>query len=332
MSVELQNFIQSLPKTELHVHLEGTLEPEMIFRLAKRNQLALQWESPEELRNAYHFNDLSGFLEVYFKGCEVMKTAEDFYEVTRAYLQWARADGIVHAEVFLGPQPFLDRGVPLEAIMEGIFGAIDEMQEQISCYYLASVIRTRQEREALRLLERLSPWYEHITGFGMGGSEKGYPPSRFAEYFRECRRLGFKTMVHAGEEGPPDYIWEALKILQPDRIDHGRTAEDDPKLMELLAKRQIPLTMCPVSNLKLNGVKTLMDHPLKKMLDAGLCVTINSDDPAYFLAYVNDNYLSCAKALNLTRSDLCKLARNSILASFLPTEEKQKWLKKVPPT
>lgn len=326
---QYETFIRKLPKTELHVHLEGTLEPEMLFRLANRNRIALKWKSPEELRNAYCFQDLPGFLEVYFKGCEVMKTAQDFHDVTRAYLERAEEDGVVHAEVFLGPQTFLAQGVPLEAIMDGMFGAIDEMRDRISCFYLGSVIRTRPESEALELLELLAPWHDRIAGFGMGGAERGNPPSRFAGYYRECRRLGFKTTVHAGEEGPAEYVREAVEVLRPDRIDHGKTAESDPELMKLLAEREIPLTLCPVSNLKLNVIRDMAEHPLKKLLDAGIRVTVNSDDPAYFQAYVNENWLACAEALRLSRADLRELARNSFLASFLPESEKRSWLAQI---
>lgn len=310
------------PKTDLHVHLEGTLEPEMFFRFAARNQVALPWNSPEELRKACRFRDLAGFLAIYFKACEVLRTEADFYELTRAYLERAAADGVVHTEVFLGPQTFLDAGVPLEAIMRGIFAAIDDMRSQISCLYLGSVIRTRPEAEALELLERLTPWYDRIAGFGMGGAEKGNPPARFARYFSAVRERGFRTTIHAGEEGPAEYVREAVELLQIDRIDHGNSAIGSLGLLKLLAERRIPLTMCPVSNLRLNVIRALCEHPLRYMLRAGLCVTVNSDDPAYFLAYASDNWKLIGEALQLTPEELVKLAANGIRASFLPEERK----------
>ncbi len=318
-----------LPLTDLHVHLEGTLEPEMFFRLAKRNQVALPWNSPEALRRACSFRDLSGFLAIYFKTCEVLRTETDFYDLTHAYLERAAEGGVVHTEVFLGPQTFLAQGVPFKAIMDGIFRAVDEMRNRISCLYLGSVIRTRPESEALALLRNLEPWYDRIAGFGMGGAERGNPPSRFAAYFRECRKLGFKTTVHAGEEGPAEYVREALELLHVDRIDHGNAAVNDPALMRDLAECGVPLTMCPVSNLRLNVIRDIREHPLKLFLDAGIMATVNSDDPAYFRAYASDNRRICAESLELTDVDLAKLAENGIRASFLPENRKQNLLKEL---
>ena len=311
-----------LPKTDLHVHLEGTMEPEMFFRFAARNRLDLPWKSPEELRAACHFRDLGGFLKIYFKACEVLRTGRDFYELTRAYLERAAEDGVVHTEMFLGPQTFLDAGVPLEAMMEGVFSAMEEMKERISSLFLGSVIRSRPEEEALALLDRLTPWYDRITGFGMGGAERGNPPGRFARYFSAVRERGFRTTVHAGEEGPPEYVREAVELLHVDRIDHGNAAAEDPELLRLLADRKIPLTLCPVSNLRLHVVPSLQDHPLKRMLRAGVRVTINSDDPAYFLAGASGNWRAVAEALHLSPEEGWLLAENGIAASFLPEERK----------
>ena len=325
----LQEIIRKLPKAELHVHLEGTIEPEMLFRLAKRNRIAVPWDSPESLRNAYRFQNLSGFLDIYFKGCEVMRTAADFHDVTKAYLERAVADNVRHAEVFLGPQSFLAKGIPLNDILSGIFAAIEEMKDRISCYYLPSVLRTRTEREALNLLDRLAPWHDRIAGFGMGGAERDNPPSGFSAYFSACKKAGFKTTVHAGEEGPASYVREALDILHVDRIDHGNSAQTEPDLIDRLARSQTPLTMCPVSNLKLNVISDPAEHPLKRMLDAGVCVTVNSDDPGYFQAYVAENWRVCAGALHLSVGDIRKLAENSFQASFLPQAEKRKMMAEV---
>ncbi len=321
--------IRHLPKAELHVHLEGTLEPEMIFLLAGRNRIPLKWKTPDELRNACRFRDLSGFLEIYFKGCEVMTTEEDFHDVTKAYLERAAVENVRHAEVFLGPQSFLARGVRLQEILEGILSAVDEMKDRISCYYLPSVLRTGTEAEAVELVKRLAPWYDRIAGFGMGGAEKGNPPSRFAGYYSACRERGFHTTVHAGEEGPASYVKEALEILHTDRIDHGNAADGDACLLKKLAETQVPLTLCPVSNLRLNVVKEMKRHPLKKFLDAGLCVTVNSDDPAYFQAYLNENWRICADTFHLNRGELLQLAKNSFKASFLPETEKRRRIAEV---
>lgn len=314
----------TLPKTDLHVHLEGTLEPEMLFRLAGRNHISLPWKNPEMLREACKFRDLSGFLAIYYKGCEVLVTEQDFYDLTHAYLKRAASDGVIHTEFFFNPQVFLGKTISLAGIMRAVFSAIDDMQDQISCLYMATVMRTRPEAEALQALDELAPWYDRIAAFGMGGAENGNPPSRFKRYFDACRERGFPISVHAGEEGPADYVREAVE-LGVDRIDHGNAAFRDPLLMRILAEKQIPLTMCPISNLRLHVVGNLAEHPLKEMLSRGVCVTINSDDPAYFLGYASDNWSAVYQALNLTPADLFQLAMNGINASFLPESRKLKW-------
>lgn len=311
----------ALPKTDLHVHLEGTLEPEMLFRLAERNHIPLPWKSLDELRRACAFRDLAGFLAVYYKGCEVLMTGEDFYDLTRAYLERAADDGVVPTEIFFNPQIFSGKGTPLEAIMDGVLSAIRDMRERISCLYLGTVMRTRPVEEALRNLEELEPWYEHIAAFGMGGAEKGNPPSRFRRYFEACRERGFRVCVHAGEEGPAGYVREAVD-LQMDRIDHGNAAIDDPVLLRVLAERKIPLTMCPISNLRLKVVNDLKQHPLRRMLLQGVRVTVNSDDPAYFGGYAGDNWKAVHRALGLTRAEMAQLAVNGVDASFLPDDRK----------
>ncbi|WP_294502906.1 adenosine deaminase [uncultured Victivallis sp.] len=310
-----------LPKTDLHVHLEGTLEPEMLFRLAGRNHIPLPWKSPAMLREACRFRDLAGFLAIYYKGCEVLVTEQDFYDLARAYLERAAADGVVHTEFYFNPQLFCRESTPLAAIMRAIFCAMDEMRDRISSFYMGTVMRTRPVEEALRALDELAPWYDRIVAFGMGGAENGNPPSRFQRYFDACRERGFRTCVHAGEEGPAAYVREAV-ALGIDRIDHGNAAIQDPELVRLLAERRIPLTMCPISNLRLNVVNELSGHPLKRMLSRGVCVTVNSDDPAYFLGYASDNWAAVHRALDLSGAELRQLALNGVEASFLPEARK----------
>lgn len=318
----------ALPKTDLHVHLEGTIEPEMLFRLAERNHISLPWKTPEQLAEAFCFRDLAGFLAVYYKGCEVLVTGEDFYDLTCAYLKRAAADGVVHTEIFFNPQLFCGRGTPLAEIMDGVFRAIRDMRRRISCLFMGTVMRTRPVEEALRALDELVPWYEHIAAFGMGGAEKGNPPSRFRRYFDACRERGSPVCVHAGEEGPAQYVREAV-ALGVNRIDHGNAAVTDPALTRLLAEQRIPLTMCPISNLRLHVIRDLSEHPLKRMLAEGLCVTINSDDPAYFRGYAGDNWTAVHRALQLTDSEMQQLALNGIDASFLPEARKCEWRDKI---
>ena len=321
--VELDQFIRTLPKAELHMHLEGSLEPEMLFSLAERNKMPLRWPSIEALRAAYEFANLEDFLTLYFEGCRVLATERDFYDVTAAYLAKANQQGVLRAEIFLGPQSFTERGTPLEAIMGGIFGAIDDARSAtgISAAYIVSVHRHRPVEDALQVLDDIGPWAGQIGGIGMGGPEVGYPPGRFRPFYLKAKALGYKTTVHAGEEGPPAYIRETLDMLPVDRIDHGVTAHTDEELMERLAEIQMPLTVCPLSNLRLKGVPSLEVHPLKKMLDRGLRVSVHSDDPPYFGGYVNENLLACAKAMHLSPEDLAALARNSFLGSFAPMNE-----------
>ena len=313
-----------LPKTDLHVHLEGTLEPEMLFRLADRNHISLPWKNPEMLREACRFRDLSAFLAIYYKGCEVLVTEQDFYDLARAYLERAAADGVFHTEFFFNPQVFCGKTISLSGILRAVFSAMDDMRDRISCLYLGTVMRTRPVEDALRTLDELAPWYDRIAAFGMGGAELGNPPLRIKRYFDACRERGFRTCVHAGEEGPAEYVREALE-LRVDRIDHGNAAVHDPDLMRILAEKRIPLTMCPISNLRLNVVRDLAEHPLKRMLEHGLCVTINSDDPAYFLGYAGDNWSAVSRALGLTRSEILQLALNGVEASFLPEAQKRMW-------
>jgi adenine deaminase len=326
MKMDVEQFIQTLPKAELHVHLEGSLEPGMLFSLAERNGIALRWPSVEALRAAYEFINLEDFLALYFEGCRVMVTEQDFYDVTAAYLKKASEQGVRRAEVFLGPQSFTERGVPLDVIMQGVLGAIEDARANsgISAGYIVSVHRHRPVEDALKVLDDIAPWAGQIAGAGMGGPEVGHPPGRFRSYYLKAKALGYRTTVHAGEEGPPEYIREALDTLPVERIDHGVTAHRDEELMDRLAAIQIPLTVCPLSNLRLKGFPSLEVHPLKKMLDRGLRVSVHSDDPPYFGGYVNENLIECWKALNLSVEDIAALARNSFLGSFAAPDEIRK--------
>ncbi len=316
---DLATFIRGLPKTDLHMHIEGSIEPEMMFALAERNGIALNWNSPEALRSAYEFSDLKSFLDLYFEGCRVLVTERDFYDVTMAYLRRAVRDGVVRAELFLGPQSFTDRGVPIASILEGIFGAISDARRDvgISSGLMVSAHRHRSEAEAIELLDQVMPWAEQILAIGMGGAEVGNPPSKFVGFFRECRNRGFRTTIHAGEEGPASYVREALDLLQVDRIDHGNACLSDASLTREIADRRIALTVCPLSNLRLKLVPQLESHPLPSMLDANLLVTINSDDPPYFGGYVSENLIACHNALGLDREAIVGLVRNGFEAAFI---------------
>ena len=321
--MELASFIRGLPKAELHMHLEGSIEAELLLELAGRNGLRPRWETPQALRSAYAFSNLQSFLDLYYEGCRVLVQERDFYDMTRAYLHRAHDDTVIRAEVFLGPQSFIEQGVPLAAVMDGTLAAMRdaERDDGISTGLLVSAQRHRSEAEALALLDSVMPWADRIAGFGLGGAERGNPPARFANYFRACRERGFRITVHAGEEGPASYVREAVEVLDTDRIDHGNSAMDDPALVRVLAERGTPLTVCPLSNVRLKGVPSLEAHPLPAMLAAGLNVTLNSDDPAYFGGYVNDNFIQCAQILGLSADDVVMLARNSLLAAFAPPDE-----------
>jgi adenosine deaminase len=318
-------FIAGLPKAELHMHIEGSIEPPLFIELARRNGVAIPWKTEGELRDAYSFRDLQAFLDLYYDGCRVLVHAQDFFDVTREYLARAHADKVLHAELFLGPQGHTSRGIALATVLEGVLGAIEAAQKEdgITAGLLLVAQRHRSEEEALQLLEDAMPWADRILGFGLGGAEVGHPPAKFTEFFRRCRDRGFHVVAHAGEEGPAAYVREAVEVLKVERVDHGNASLDDPSLLQLLAERQIPLTVCPLSNLKLNVVPSIEAHPLKKLMDAGLRITVNSDDPSYFGGYVNDNYVACQAALGLSRADLVGLARNSVLASFMPADRQQ---------
>ena len=308
-----------LPKAELHLHIEGTLEPELAFRLAERHGVTLPWPSVEALRTAYDFSDLQSFLDLYYAGANVLRTEADFYDLTRAYLEHAHADNLCHVEIFFDPQTHTERGVAFEDVLGGIRRALLEAERKwgISFRVIMSFLRHLSEADALATLDEARPYLHRIDGIGLDSSEMGHPPSKFARVFAECRELGLPVVAHAGEEGPPEYIEEALDLLRVKRIDHGVRALESEALMDRLAAEQIPLTVCPLSNVKLKVYDELSTHGLRKMLAHGIKVTINSDDPAYFGGYVNDNFIACVEALGLTEEEVIKLARNSIEASWL---------------
>ena len=325
-------FARALPKAELHMHLEGALEPELLFALARRNDVALRWSSVDELRSAYEFRNLQQFLDLYYEGCRVLLHEQDFYDLTRAYLSRAHADGVKRAEISMGPQSFPDPDFSVADYFRGALAAMDdaEAEDGISAAVIVTVQRQRSEREAFEQLDAVLPWADRIAGFGLAGAEIGNPPSKFAGYFAELHRQGFRTCAHAGEEGPADYVRAAVELLGVDRIDHGNRALDDPSLVGDLAAARIPLTVCPLSNVRLKVVTELAKHPLPAMLAAGLNVSVNSDDPAYFGGYIGDNYAACANDLAMTPGDLVALAANSIRSSFLPENEKGSLLDSLP--
>ncbi|MFO7897350.1 MAG: adenosine deaminase [Candidatus Cloacimonadales bacterium] len=326
----MKDFIEKLPKAELHLHIEGTFEPELMFEIAARNNIKLPYKSIEELKQAYDFNNLQEFLDLYYEACNVLLHEQDFYDLTYAYLQKAHQNNIVHAEIMFDPQTHTERGVDFATVITGIHKALEAGLQDfgISSKLILSILRHLDEKAALEILEIARPYHDWIDAIGLDSSELGNPPSKFQNFFRQAKAAGFFVTVHAGEEGPSDYIWEALNLLQVDRIDHGNRSLDDEKLVQKLSEEQIALTVCPLSNLKLKVVKDLRQHPLKQMLEKGLFVNINSDDPAYFGGYLNENFIQIQKSLDLNRSILEKLAKNSIEASMLSTEEKKQLLAK----
>jgi adenosine deaminase len=324
----LPQLLRGMPKAELHIHIEGSLEPELIFALARRNGVSLPYADEAALRAAYAFTDLQSFLDLYYAGASVLLHEQDFYDMAWAYFEKAAADHVVRAELFFDPQTHTARGVPMKAVIEGLSRACRDAQSQlnISAALILCFLRHLSEAEALATLEEAMPWRDHFIGVGLDSSEVGHPPEKFAQVFARARELGLHAVAHAGEEGPPAYIWSALDVLKVQRIDHGVQAIHDAALMKRLADTHMPLTVCPLSNLKLCVFKALADHNLGQMLDAGLCVTINSDDPAYFGGYLNDNYLQTFAALHLNAQHAYQLAANSIGASFAPASDKQRWM------
>jgi adenine deaminase len=315
-------FIAGLPKAELHLHIEGSLEPEMMFALAQRNGVELAFDSIEAIRAAYEFSNLQDFLDIYYQGMAVLLTEQDFFDLTAAYLNRAAADAVRHVEIFFDPQGHTARGVPLANVVGGIARALAEAEKGgITSRLIMCFLRHLSEADAQATLDEALPYLSLIQGVGLDSSEVGHPPDKFARVFARARDLGLKIVAHAGEEGPPDYVWQALDVLKVDRIDHGNRALEDAGLVQRIVSDGLTLTVCPLSNLKLCVVDDLAQHPLRRMLLAGLKATVNSDDPAYFGGYVNANFIAVAAALNLGRDELITLARNSFTGSFLPAAE-----------
>lgn len=317
--------IDALPKAELHLHIEGSLEPEMLFALAERNGVQIPFASVEEVRQAYEFSNLQDFLDIYYQGMSVLLVEQDFFDLTMAYLERANADNVRHVEIFFDPQGHTERGVEFGTAIGGILHALEEGQAKFGISYklIMCFLRHLDEDAAFATLEEAEPWLDRIEGVGLDSSENGHPPAKFARVFAKARSLGLKLVAHAGEEGPPDYVWEALDILEIDRIDHGNRALEDKALVERIVADGQTLTVCPLSNLKLCVIHTIADSPVKRMLDLGIKATVNSDDPAYFGGYVNANLKAVADALPLSHDEIVRLAENSFSGSFLPLSEQQ---------
>jgi adenosine deaminase len=327
----LPALLQAMPKAELHMHIEGSLEPELIFALAQRNGVALSYPSVEALRQAYAFTDLQSFLDIYYAGASVLLNEADFHDMAWAYFLRAKADNVVHAELFFDPQTHTERGVAFETVIRGLTSACERAKAElgISSALIMCFLRHLSEEDAFKTLEQALPYRDLFIGVGLDSSERGHPPEKFARVFAKCRELGLRLVAHAGEEGPPEYIINALDVLKVERIDHGVRCVDDPALVQRLAQQGTPLTVCPLSNIKLCVFKTMADHNLRTLLDAGLKVTINSDDPAYFGGYVNQNYLETFAALPLDASHAYTLARNSLEASFVDEARQAAWVRQL---
>lgn len=328
----MDDFIAALPKAELHLHIEGTLEPELAFQLADKNQVSLPFASVDEMRAAYDFQDLQSFLDLYYASISVVCTEEDFHDLTLAYLKKAASQNVRHTEIFFDPQSHTARDIPMETVLNGITSALKQGEKElgISSRLILCFLRHLSAESAWETLQQALPFREQFIGVGLDSSELGHPPSKFVKVFEEARRNGLHIVCHAGEEGPPEYITEALDLLHAERIDHGVRCMEDPALVERLAAEQIPLTVCPLSNVRLCVYPDMSQHPLKRMLEAGLRVTVNSDDPPYFGGYVNENFTAVQQALDLSRGELIQLARNSFTSAFLSDAEQQKLLAELP--
>jgi adenosine deaminase len=320
--------VVKLPKAELHLHIEGTFEPELIFTIAARNGVRLNYSNVEALREAYNFTNLQSFLNVYYHGMEALRKEQDYYDLTTAYLRRAQAQGVRHAEIFFDPQAHTKRGVAFAVVVEGITGALADGQRNlgITSHLIMCFLRDMPAESAMATLESALPYKDRIIGVGLDSAERGNPPSKFQAVFDRARASGFLTVAHAGEEAGPDYVWEALDLLKVSRVDHGVRSLEDSKLVAHLSQQRTPLTVCPLSNVRLHVVPTLAAHPLKRMMDAGLMCTCNSDDPAYFGGYVGDNFVQTAAALSLSDAELIALARNSFEASFIDATLRQRYL------
>ena len=317
------DFIRGLPKAELHLHIEGSLEPEQMFEFARRNRIDLPFKTVEAVRAAYAFSNLQDFLDIYYQGAGVLQTEEDFRDLAMAYFRRAAADGTVHAEIFFDPQTHTDRGIPFAVAADGLLAGMAQAERElgVTSKLILSYLRHLSEEDAFKTLREAEPYLDRMVGVGLDSSELGHPPSKFAKVFKASRERGLKLSAHAGEEGPPEYVWEALDGLAVDRIDHGNRSLEDPVLVKRLVAEGMTLTVCPLSNLKLCVVDDLKNHPLKRMLDLGLKATINSVDPAYFGGYIGENWTATTEALGLSRDELATLARNSFTGSFLAPDE-----------
>ena len=326
--MNLTGLIARIPKAELHLHIEGTLEPEMMMQLARRNGIELAYASVDDIRRAYDFSDLQSFLDIYYAGAEVLITEQDFYDLTWAYLERVARDNVRHVEIFFDPQTHTDRGIRFSTVVDGICGALQDGETRLGISYrlIMCFLRHLSVEAAMQTLQDSLTYKDRIHAVGLDSSELGHPPSKFVQVFDRARSEGYLTVAHAGEEGPPDYIWQALDSLKVERIDHGVRCLEDPALVQRLVDKQTPLTVCPLSNVKLRVFDTLGDHNLKRLLDAGICVTVNSDDPAYFGGYVGENFLAVQEALDLNADDIRSLAKNAFAASFLSDHDKRRYI------
>lgn len=319
--------IQALPKAELHVHIEGTFEPELMFAIAQRNNIAIPYKNVEEVKQAYNFHNLQSFLDIYYAGANVLIHEQDFYDLAWAYFEKCAEDRVVHTEMFFDPQTHTDRGIAFATVINGLKRACDDAKNQlgISSHLIMCFLRHLSEEAAFKTLEQALPYKDDIIAVGLDSSELGHPPSKFERVFAKAREAGFLVVAHAGEEGPAEYVWEALDLLKVNRIDHGVRSEEDETLMQRLIQEKMPLTVCPLSNLKLCVVNNMQQHNIRRLLQQGVHVTVNSDDPSYFGGYMNDNFIAIAEALDLTDAELKQLAINSFEASFISDAEKAKW-------
>jgi len=328
---EIIELIKKIPKAELHLHIEGSLEPDLMFKLAKRNNIKIPYKSVDEVKTAYNFYDLQSFLDIYYQGAKVLIKEQDFFDLTWSYMLKCKENNVVHTEIFFDPQTHTNRRIEFDLVINGIYAALIKAEKELglSSKIIMCFLRHLDEESAFKTLDQALVHKDKIIGVGLDSSEKEHPPSKFKRVFKKAIEKNFLTVAHAGEEGPPEYIWEALDILKVKRIDHGIQCLRDDKLVQKLRNEQIPLTICPLSNIKLRVFEKLKDHNLKKLLDKGLMVMINSDDPAYFGGYLNANLIECQKALNLSKADVKKLATNSFKSSFLKEDEKKKWIDQI---
>ncbi|TQR64185.1 adenosine deaminase [Acinetobacter sp. RF14B] len=323
--------IRALPKAELHVHIEGTFEPELMFAIAQRNKVAIPYQSVEEVKQAYNFHNLQTFLDIYYAGANVLIDEQDFYDLAWAYFEKCAEDHVVHSEIFFDPQTHTDRGIAFATVINGLQKACEDAKTKlgITSHLIMCFLRHLSEEAAFETLEQALAYKDQIIAVGLDSSEVGHPPAKFERVFAKAREAGFLVVAHAGEEGPAEYVWEALDLLKVNRIDHGVRSEEDPELMQRLIAEKMPLTVCPLSNLKLCVVENMQQHNIRRLLQQGVHVTVNSDDPSYFGGYMNDNFIAITEALDLSQEELKQLAINSFEASFMSETEKTQWISKI---